>query len=141
MCQALHEALPSQQDANILFKAGRANIFLQAICNPYNELFNEKIFKPASVLAKLPRVSSHPIILAKMLPRLALAVQQVDLSFVSILCLLPSPKEIMTKYFDLASSLVTSNDKLVDSLEGLECLCLEGVYLINSGNLRQAWFC
>ncbi len=46
-----------------------------------------------------------------------------------------------TKYVDLASSLVTSDDRLLDSREGIECLLIEGVYLINEGQLRRAWLC
>ncbi|KAH9205036.1 hypothetical protein DL95DRAFT_451425 [Leptodontidium sp. 2 PMI_412] len=138
VCQSLHEALPSQQDINILFEAGRANIFLQAICNQYSELFNDRIFRPASILAIIPDVSNHPIILARKLLQLALSIQQLDPSFdTGVLRTIPSPKDAMTRYFELASS-VTSNDKFVDSLEGMECLCLEGVYLINSGSLRRA---
>ncbi|KAH6663122.1 hypothetical protein B0J14DRAFT_609781 [Halenospora varia] len=57
ICQTLHEALPSQEDSSFLFKTGRSSIFLQAICNPYNELFNERAIKPASTLAILPDVT------------------------------------------------------------------------------------
>ncbi|KAJ4323895.1 hypothetical protein N0V84_004118 [Fusarium piperis] len=44
----------------------------------------------------------------------------------------------MHKYHSLASSNVTCHDDLLDSLEGLECLIYEGVYLVNCGNLRRA---
>jgi hypothetical protein len=44
-------------------------------------------------------------------------------------------------YFNLASSLVTCHDNLLDSLEDLQCLVYEGIYFINAGNLRRAWFC
>lgn len=44
----------------------------------------------------------------------------------------------MQKYHSLASSMVTCHDELLDSLEGLECLIYEGVYLVNFGNLRRA---
>lgn len=45
----------------------------------------------------------------------------------------------MQRFLDTACRLVTSNDELIESLEGLECLILEGVFCINSGNLRRAW--
>lgn len=45
----------------------------------------------------------------------------------------------MKRYLDTASRLVTSNDELIESLEGLECLVLEAVFHLNAGNLRRAW--
>jgi hypothetical protein len=45
----------------------------------------------------------------------------------------------MQRFLDTACRLLTSNDELIESLEGLECLILEGVFCINSGNLRRAW--
>lgn len=43
------------------------------------------------------------------------------------------------RYVQIASRLVTNNDQLLNSLEGLECLILEGVYLLSVGDLRHAW--
>ncbi|KAL5611347.1 hypothetical protein FOBRF1_007464 [Fusarium oxysporum] len=45
----------------------------------------------------------------------------------------------MRRFVDVACRLAISNDELIESLEGLECLVLEGVFYINSGNLRRAW--
>ncbi|KAF9870733.1 C6 zinc finger domain-containing protein [Colletotrichum karsti] len=44
----------------------------------------------------------------------------------------------MKEYLE-AASLVTSNDQLLNSLEGLECLLLEAAYHTNAGDLRRAW--
>lgn len=38
-----------------------------------------------------------------------------------------------------ASRLVTSNDELLDTLEGIECLMIESMYHNNAGHLRRAW--
>lgn len=43
------------------------------------------------------------------------------------------------RYVQIASRLVTNDDQLLNSLEGLECLILEGVYLLSVGDLRRAW--
>lgn len=45
----------------------------------------------------------------------------------------------MRRLLDTATKLVTGNEELLGSLEGLECLILEGTFYINSGNLRRAW--
>ncbi|KAF3913563.1 hypothetical protein ABW20_dc0105377 [Dactylellina cionopaga] len=39
----------------------------------------------------------------------------------------------------MVGRLITSNDDLVTSLEGVECLMIESMYQNNSGNLRRAW--
>ncbi|RAO65253.1 uncharacterized protein BHQ10_001265 [Talaromyces amestolkiae] len=45
----------------------------------------------------------------------------------------------MSRAFSSATRLVTSNDELVNSLEGIECTMIESMYLNNAGNLRRAW--
>lgn len=37
------------------------------------------------------------------------------------------------------AKLVTSNDDLVGSLDGIECIMIESMYENNSGNIRRAW--
>ncbi|KJZ76263.1 hypothetical protein HIM_04345 [Hirsutella minnesotensis 3608] len=46
---------------------------------------------------------------------------------------------LMHRAAETARSLVTTNDALVGSLEGIECLLLESFYHNNLGNLRRAW--
>lgn len=97
---------------------------------------------PSTALASLPPVTAHPVLLARKLLQLALCVQQLDSSFDrSVLNLGSSPTAAMNKYHNLASSMVTCHEELLDSIEGLECLVYEGVYLVNSGNLRRALPC
>ncbi|EMR68389.1 putative zn 2cys6 transcription factor protein [Eutypa lata UCREL1] len=43
------------------------------------------------------------------------------------------------KFLTLASRLVTRNDELVCSLEGVECIMIESLYHHNAGNLHRAW--
>jgi hypothetical protein len=144
-CRVLHAAFPSQQDANILFEAGRAIFFLQAICVPYHEIFVEGSFQTSETLAAIPSVTAHPVILARKLIHLALCVQQLDPSFDRQVLRgngdLDDLRSAMHRYYDLASTNVTCHDELLDSLEGLECLICESVYLINLGRLRRALAC
>ncbi|KAH8202027.1 hypothetical protein TruAng_003782 [Truncatella angustata] len=46
---------------------------------------------------------------------------------------------LMSRVFSTASRLVTSNDEFVNSLEGIECIMIESMYLNNAGELRRAW--
>ncbi|KAI9736496.1 MAG: hypothetical protein M1818_006006 [Claussenomyces sp. TS43310] len=45
----------------------------------------------------------------------------------------------MERSADLAVNLVTTNDELLGSIEGLECVMMESVYQANIGNLRRSW--
>ncbi|EXK27748.1 hypothetical protein FOXG_10247 [Fusarium oxysporum f. sp. lycopersici 4287] len=138
-CRTLHAALPSQQDANVLFGAGRAAIYLQLLCNPYSQLFDQGDWLPPSILSILPPITAHPVLLARKFLQLCLCIQQLDPSFnQGSLHLGVGANEAMRRYYYLASSMVTCHDQLLDSLEGLECLIFEGAYLINCGNLRRA---
>ncbi|KAH8654839.1 hypothetical protein BGZ61DRAFT_193461 [Ilyonectria robusta] len=138
-CRTLHAALPSQRDADILFGAGRAAVYLQALCNPYSQLFGEEDSVSASILSVLPPVDAHPVLLARKLMQLAICIQQLDPSLhESSLPLGLGASEAMHRYYSLASSMVICHDELLDSLEGLECLIYEGVYLVNCGNIRRA---
>jgi len=139
LSQILCQALPSQHDADILISTGRTFVFLQAACNPFNDVFWPGTPQHSSVISMLPSANAHPILFARILMRLSLSLQQLDRAFdFGMLDLTGSPHEIREKYFGLASDMVLSNDELVQSLEGFECLMLQGIYLINSGALRRA---
>lgn len=45
----------------------------------------------------------------------------------------------MSCIIDIVHRMVTSNDELVSSLEGIECLMIESMFRNNAGNLRRAW--
>ncbi|KAJ9148505.1 Transcription factor [Pleurostoma richardsiae] len=45
----------------------------------------------------------------------------------------------MSRLVETVSKLVTSDDDLVCSLEGIECIMIEAMYYNNAGNLRRAW--
>ncbi|RYP70319.1 hypothetical protein DL769_005025 [Monosporascus sp. CRB-8-3] len=45
----------------------------------------------------------------------------------------------MSRVFNTATRLVTSNDELISSVEGIECVMIESMYLNNAGYLRRAW--
>ncbi|PWY80772.1 hypothetical protein BO94DRAFT_602052 [Aspergillus sclerotioniger CBS 115572] len=91
-------------------------------------------------VSTLPVSTAHPIQFAQKLIQLALGLQQLDLTTSQPgLQLNQNTKSSARHYLDLATSHVTSQDALVDSLDGLDTLSLEARYHINSGNLRTAW--
>jgi hypothetical protein len=46
---------------------------------------------------------------------------------------------MMEKIVTTVTTIVTSDDELIGSMEGIECLVLQGVYHVNAGNLRRSW--
>jgi hypothetical protein len=45
----------------------------------------------------------------------------------------------MTRVVERAIALVTTNDELITSVEGLECIKMEVMYQNYAGNLHRAW--
>jgi hypothetical protein len=50
-----------------------------------------------------------------------------------------SPCAIMERLADLAISLATTDDEILGSIEGLQCVMIESMYQSNIGNLRRSW--
>lgn len=81
-----------------------------------------------------------PTLIARTLLYLTLCLQQLDPEFdTNQLSLLPSIEARMERWMSTVQALVTSDDELVTTMEGLECLVLQGVYHTNGGSLRRAW--
>jgi hypothetical protein len=136
----LYAVLPSQRDIELIIGASYTPAFLQFFTLPYQRLFSGNM-QSASELSRTPKPTDHPVLLARTLLYLAHGIQNLhpstfDLNSLSLGC---STTTAMTRYLHTASRLVTSNEVLIESLEGLECLILEAVFHINVGNLRRAW--
>lgn len=93
------------------------------------------LFGPANILGP----SSHPALIANQLAQLTLLFQQ---AIVARTHASPGDHALAAHASEMATAvthLVTSNDDLVGSLEGLETICLISLYHSNFGNLRKAW--
>lgn len=80
----------------------------------------------------------HPVSLARQMLLIAAALQHLPPSE-----MIPGLTEhhhvFMGKLAEAAIKLVTTNDELLGTLEGLENVILEAFYHIDSGNVRRAW--
>lgn len=86
--------------------------------------------------------TSHPSFIARALLLITTSIQQLPADFDYDELSLPfPPQELMEKQLSQTSALVTSDDELVGTLEGLECLVLQGVCWSNAGKPRRAWLC
>jgi hypothetical protein len=120
-------SLPSQADTVMICKArGQLSIFFH------------KILTPESLL-ETPGLDQHPALIAKHMLLLATYLQHLHSEVhEEINDLSEQPRVIMKRLANTAISLVTTNDELVGSIEGLECIMLEATYQLNWGNLRRA---
>lgn len=82
----------------------------------------------------------HPLTIAKLLLCIAICIQQlpsdIDMRRVQTVIPLHQTMESITEYI---SSAITSDETLVSSVEGIECLSLQAIYQTNAGNLQRAW--
>ncbi|OHW99719.1 C6 zinc finger domain-containing protein [Colletotrichum incanum] len=140
VCQEIHSAFPSPQDAKTIVHSSRGPVCVLIMLYSYQDILEGKS-PPIASLTTMPDVYKHPALLAKHLLQLTICLQQLPPSFDASqleLSLNGSVQEKINEWATVAS-LVTSNDELLGSVEGLECLILQGFYLLNSGNLRKAW--
>jgi len=130
----LVDLLPSQQDTDLIRTASSSWLLLHA--------FNsQKVEEVSATTFNIQEISKrHPTSIARSILFIAVCVQQLDPSFdTSRLHLLPTVDARIDKYMTTVQSLVTSDDEMVSTTEGLECLILQGLYHINAGNPRRAW--
>jgi hypothetical protein len=93
----------------------------------------------AQELLQLPPPGSHPVLIARKLLLLG-SLLQGTLSFPQ---LSRSTRDyfskIMSRVIDTASKLVTTNDDLTASVEGIECIIIEGMIQNHTGKLHRSW--
>lgn len=141
LCRALLEVWPKQQDIDVILDApvSTSILFHGIVCQPYSSLLNKAMPSPREML-RLPSTRSHPVSIARKLLLLATFMQGIPTDAVKDLgALRGSYRTTMSRLVETASKSVTSDDELVSSLEGIECIMIEAMYHNNAGNLRRAW--
>lgn len=109
------------------------------VCRPYSEFLSKQVASSRRMLQP-PPPGSHPVLIARSLLLLGTFLQGIPQSSVDRLAGLGADHHtIMRRAFDTATRLVTSDDELIATVEGIECVMIESMYLNDSGNLRRAW--
>lgn len=137
--QVLLQALPCEEDVQILL--GKV-LGVSTMCYQFK-------YKPATSLRKghnneqisftnLLDPKGHPIPLARQMLLMAAALQYLSPNKI-IPGLTKHHHAIMEQLAESAIKMVTTNDGLLGTLEGLETIILEAFYHIDSGNVRRAW--
>ncbi|KAL7904474.1 hypothetical protein GGI35DRAFT_489828 [Trichoderma velutinum] len=134
---------PDQQDLDVIFSipVDISILFHRIIFKPYSTFYSKHVESPNEMLQLPPQGGkAHPVLIARRLLLLATYLQSLPPSSASKLDGLSSDyRAIVCRLVDVVSKLVTSDDELTNSLEGIECIMTESMYLTNSGNLRRAW--
>jgi hypothetical protein len=136
--QHMFAAFPAKEDAKILLREGfRASLYTETLTTqPHSKLTLETLAAPASI-PELPSLSIHPVLLAKRMLLFAITLQSPGGE--ELLALSEPPSVLMSRLVTAATTWVTTKEEMHGTVESLVCIMLEGVYEINSGNLRRAW--
>lgn len=137
----LHEVLPSIEDTTCILKASLYSsvLALASLTVPYNVI--EKDVKDiVGDALTIPGVAQHPVLIARHLLRLAACLHHLHPTVhANIRALSEPPRTMMKRLADTAISVVTTDDELLGSIEGLQCIMIESMYHTNKGSLRRGW--
>lgn len=137
----LHDALPSGEDTERIFFAALPSdhtVPHELMTMPYTSLApDQPVSRPER---KIPAANAHPVLIARHMLFLASLLRYLHAdAHPGIKNLAETPQEMSVRLADLAIRHVTSDDKLLGSVEGLTCIMMESVYHASSGNLRRSW--
>ena len=103
----------------------------------YNDLERAET-KPLASLLKTPGPNVHPVLIARHMLWVATFLQHLHPHLQNETAgLSEPPRQMMKQLADISIRLVTMDDDLLGSVEGLECVMIESMYHTNGGNLRK----
>ncbi|KAJ5097477.1 hypothetical protein N7456_008198 [Penicillium angulare] len=125
--------LPSNTSLNRLEEANSCWWLVRAQCF---QTYEESLL-PSAAAARSDR---HPTAVAKILLWVGICLQQLPRGFdTDSLELSYSPTRMIAESVRVVARSITSDEILSSSIDGLECLVLQGVLYNNDGKLRSAW--
>lgn len=93
----------------------------------------------AREILQLPSPGSHPVLIARSLLILGSHLQGTLSSTHLSRQMRDHFSEIMSRAIDTATRLVTTNDNLTASIDGIECIMAEAMLQNHAGKLHRAW--
>ena len=141
LSQTLYDALPSLENCQIICKASHHSFYMfnELLTISHKKMKKQSLKSPEDILVR-PGPNVHPVLIAKYMLQLAHILQQIHPVFGDEMNSLTEPPHVILKRSaDTAISLVSTQDRLLGSIEGLECVMLEGLYHANEGSLRLSW--
>ncbi|KAL5340301.1 hypothetical protein BJX70DRAFT_387339 [Aspergillus crustosus] len=141
LCRDLITAWPSKEDLDLIcsLPTGLLTPLYWGLCTPSTD-FIIKDPPPPKQMLQLPPPGSHLVLIARKLLVLGTFLQGVlPATMNSLESLGSSYRDIAARAVERAVRLVTTNDELICSVEGLECVMMETMYYNYAGNLDKAW--
>ncbi|KAF3809527.1 Dehydrocurvularin biosynthesis regulator [Colletotrichum gloeosporioides] len=132
----LTAALPSKEDCEIIHEPySDADLVFQLLLTPHQVLESLQPEPVEHFVAGLYH-PMHPVLLAKRMLTLATMLQRIPSTYKCTPSTSATPRKIMERLADAAISLVCENNNLMGTIDALQCVILQTVYLANGGNLR-----
>ncbi|RDW65976.1 hypothetical protein BP6252_09611 [Coleophoma cylindrospora] len=141
LVRELYNSLPLRRDIEILCKArSPISILLnEKLTTPY-AIINQNGLKSPETLLDMPGPNAHPVLITRYMLQLATFLQQFAPNSPEEVEDLSEPPRVMAKRVaEIAIGRLATNEELLGSLEGLECIMIESLYQLNAGNLRRSW--
>lgn len=141
LSRTLTAAWPNQHDVDIIctLPVGISSYLHSGISTPYSSIGDDHDQSLKDML-QLPPVGSHPVLFARKLLILGTFLQGIVPSAAQKSPDVGAPyHEIMVRVVDTAIRLVTTNEDLITSIEGIECIMMEALYQNYAGKLHRAW--
>ena len=134
--RALARLWPCEQDLIVLRKFVINDTFgsLAPLSSPHSKANSRDDLFPRDLLQPLQQ-KSHPVLLARKLLLLSVFLQHLPGHSSGVI---PKLREKATRIFDTVITLITTNDEMVHSIEGIECVALESMIHNSLGNLHRA---
>ncbi|KAJ5624049.1 hypothetical protein N7510_000358 [Penicillium lagena] len=134
----LARMLPCQADVDCLFASSHGWWLIQQHMMPHLPDLVENDFHGLFNVAAVSE--GHPTTIARLLLCIAICIQQLpsEMDMRKLQTTLPL-REMMSSIIEFLVQNVTSDDEMTGSIEGVECLALQGIYEVNAGNLRRSW--
>lgn len=130
--------LPCQEDVDHLSNLSRGWWLIRRHMMPYLLRVPEQDLQKAFDVSFVS--TSHPMVITRLLLCVALSIQQLPPNIDPRRLQTKVPfREMIEKIITFVTAAVTSDDELIGSMEGIECLVLQALYQVNAGNLRRSW--
>ncbi|OIW29240.1 hypothetical protein CONLIGDRAFT_411750 [Coniochaeta ligniaria NRRL 30616] len=137
--KSLHALFPAQSDIDTIIKGTGGTYFVTTLFHHHRDVVAGNC-ESQSDLCTVPPVNAHPTVLARRLLQLCICMQQLSPVFNRAeLTVRTTLSKVMARITCTVATLVTYNDKLIGTSEGLQCLGLQAIWHANAGNLRKAW--
>ncbi|KAK8064392.1 hypothetical protein PG994_007030 [Apiospora phragmitis] len=144
LSHTLYNALPTPKDSEIIIKASYRSFYMfnKALTVSYKNLSRQT--GPDWVDIRRPHAQDHPVLVARYMLQLAHLLQQLRPKFdypqfEDLRGLSEPPRGLMERLFEAAVRQVATQDRLVGSNEGLECIMLESTFYANDCKMRLSW--